>query len=59
MEEAIIKLAQLVTILANRMIDENKRLREENEVLLGEISRLHMKKIEVLSEEVNRLHEDE
>ena len=47
MEEAIIKLAQLVTILANRMIDENNRLRDENEVLLGEINRLHVnKKIE-------------
>lgn len=44
MEEAIIKLTQLVTILANRMIDENNRLRDENEVLLEEINRLHVKK---------------
>jgi hypothetical protein len=47
MEQAIINLANLVDILTKRMIDENNRLREENEVLLEEINRLHVnKKIE-------------
>lgn len=44
MEEAIIKLAHLVDILTKRMIDENNRLRDENEVLSEEINRLHVNK---------------
>lgn len=44
MEEAIIKLANLVDILTKRMLDENNRLRDENEVLLEEINRLHVNK---------------
>lgn len=40
MEEAIIKLANLVDILAKRMLDENNRLREENEELMSELKKL-------------------
>lgn len=40
MEEAIIKLANLVDILAKRMLDENNRLREENEELISELNKL-------------------
>lgn len=47
MEQAIISLANLVDILAKRMLDENNRLREEIEILSEEINRLHVnKKIE-------------
>lgn len=47
MEEAIMKLANLVDILTKRMIDENNRLRNEVEFLSEEINRLHVnKKIE-------------
>lgn len=37
MEEAIVKLAHLVTVLANRMIDENSRLYEYVDRLEKEI----------------------
>lgn len=40
MEEAIIKLANLVDILTKRMLDENNRLREENEELISELNKL-------------------
>lgn len=40
MEQAIISLANLVDILAKRMIDENNRLREENEELILERNKL-------------------
>lgn len=40
MEQAIISLANLVDILAKRMIDENNRLREENEELISERNKL-------------------
>lgn len=40
MEEAIISLANLVDILTKRMIDENNRLREENEELISELNKL-------------------
>lgn len=47
MEEAIMKLANLVDILTKRMIDENNRLRNEVEFLSEEINRLYVnKKIE-------------
>lgn len=44
MEEAIIKLANLVDILTKRMLDENNRLRNEVEFLSEEINRLHVNK---------------
>lgn len=40
MEEAITKLAHLVTVLANRMIDENSRLYEYVDRLEKEIDYL-------------------
>lgn len=44
MEQAIISLANLVNILTKRMINENNRLRDEIEILSEEINRLHVNK---------------